>query len=306
MKVNTTIINKQLKKINKEKKENNLKIKKIVKKNLSLKNQKLILNQAQITNKIKKNKQKIIQVKNLVKKYNNLIAVNDINFDVYKGEIFGILGPNGAGKTTTLEIMETILPKTSGKVLIDGMDIDIYPTLIKRIIGIQLQQTGFYPKITLLEMMNLFSSIYNIKLDNKELLKSFNLLEKKDSIVTKLSGGQKQRFAIVLTLISDPKVIFLDEPTTGLDPQARRRIWEIIINLKKKGKTIVLTTHYMDEAQELCDRIAIMDNGKILQTNTAKGYIQELLKRGFEKPQITLKANLEDVFLDLTGKKLRD
>jgi ABC-2 type transport system ATP-binding protein len=251
-------------------------------------------------------KRPIIQVKDLVKQYGNLTAVDSLSLEVFRGEVFGILGPNGAGKTTTLEIIETILQKTSGSVLVDGLDIDIYPEQVKSIIGIQLQHTGFYPKLNLIEILELFGDIYNMEVAAVRLLKLVNLEDKAKNFVDQLSGGQKQRFSLATTLVSDPAVIFLDEPTTGLDPQARRNLWDIIKNLKKEGKTVILTTHYMDEAQELCDRIAIMDSGKIIEINTAEGFIKELLSRGFTKPMPKLEANLEDVFLDLTGRQWRD
>jgi ABC-2 type transport system ATP-binding protein len=253
-----------------------------------------------------KNKRPIIQVKNLVKNYGEFKAVQEISFEVKKGEIFGILGPNGAGKTTTLEIIETLTPKTSGQVLIDGLDIEIYPQQVKKIIGIQLQSGGFISSLTLVEHLELFAALYDVRVDPMAILDGVNLKDKSGSKVDQLSGGQKQRFSIASTLVADPLVVFLDEPTTGLDPQARRNLWDMILELKQKGKTIVLTTHYMDEAEVLCDRIAIMDGGRILEINTAEGFIQELLARGFQRPQPKLGATLEDVFLDLTGKTLRE
>ncbi len=248
----------------------------------------------------------IIQVRNLVKNYGDTEAVRDISFNVKKGEIFGILGPNGAGKTTTLEIIETILPKTNGEVIIDGFDIDIYSKHVKKMIGVQLQQAGFLPNITLHELIGLFADIYNTKVDPKKMLKSVSLWNKSNSTTDELSSGQRQRFSVALTLVADPVIVFLDEPTTGLDPQARRNLWDMILDLKDKGKTIVMTTHYMDEAEALCDRIAIMDSGKILEINTAQGFIENLVAKGFSRPQPKLGATLEDVFLDMTGKKLRD
>lgn len=259
-----------------------------------------------ILQKNTKKERPAIQVKNLVKKYGNFIAVNDISFEVKKGEIFGILGPNGAGKTTILEVIETLTPKTQGYVSIDGLDIDIYPNQIKQIIGVQLQNSGFLPRINLVETLQLYADIYNVKIDPLKLLKSVNLLDKSQSYPQTLSGGQRQRFSIATTIVADPLIIFLDEPTTGLDPQARRNLWDIIRSLKERGKTVVITTHYMDEAEILCDRIAIMDGGKILEINTAEGFINSLLERGFERPKPKLGATLEDVFLDLTGKTLRD
>jgi len=248
----------------------------------------------------------IIQVRNLVKKYGDITAVKGISFEVSRGEIFGILGPNGAGKTTTLEIIETILPKTSGEVIIDGLDIDLYSTQIKKIIGIQLQSPDFLPNLNLQELISLFSDIFNTQVNIKKLLKKVNLWNKAKSTVNELSSGQKQRFSVALALVGEPQIVFLDEPTTGLDPQARHNLWDLILELKSQGKTIVMTTHYMDEAETLCDRIAIMDAGKILEINTAQGFIEKLLAKGFTRAQPKFGATLEDVFLDMTGKKLRD
>jgi ABC-2 type transport system ATP-binding protein len=250
-------------------------------------------------------KRPIIQVKKLIKKYGKFKALDSVSFEVYKGEVFGILGPNGAGKTTTLEIIETILPKTSGYVAIDGLNIDVYSEYIKRTIGVQLQTESFFSKLSLVEILSLFSDIYDVKADVYDILESVGLKDKAKETVDRLSGGQKQRFSIASTLVADPILIFLDEPTTGLDPQGRRNIWDMVLDLKERGKTIVLTTHYMDEAEQLCDRIAIMDSGKILEINTAENFIKELLDRGFTKPQPKLGATLEDVFLDLTGKQWR-
>ena len=248
----------------------------------------------------------IIQVRNLVKKYGDITAVKGISFEVRRGEIFGILGPNGAGKTTTLEIIETILPKTSGEVIIDGLDIDLYSTQIKKIIGIQLQSPDFLPNLNLQELISLFSDIFNTQVNIKKLLKKVNLWNKAKSTVNELSSGQKQRFSVALALVGEPQIVFLDEPTTGLDPQARHNLWDLILELKSQGKTIVMTTHYMDEAETLCDQIAIMDAGKILEINTAQGFIEKLLAKGFTRAQPKFGATLEDVFLDMTGKKLRD
>lgn len=248
----------------------------------------------------------IIEVKNLTKKYAGQKAVNNISFEVKKGEIFGILGPNGAGKTTTLEMIETLRPIDSGTVTIDGLDVAKNPRKIKEIIGVQLQSSAFLKKLTLIDQLNLFSGIYGADINTKELLSRFDLWEKRKAFVENLSGGQKQRFSIATALINTPKVLFLDEPTTGLDPQARRNLWELIKDIKKRGITIILTTHYMDEAELLCDRLAIMDGGKIIATGSPHQLIKELLGRGFEKEQIEEKANLEDVFIDLTGKDLRE
>lgn len=248
----------------------------------------------------------IIQVKNLVKKYDELTAVNGISFDVYKGEIFGLLGPNGAGKTTTLEIMETLREKTSGEVLLDGLSIDKDQDQIKKIIGVQLQSAGYYPNLSLTELLELFAGLYNVHHNTKQMLKLVDLEEKSKAKYKELSGGQKQRFSICTTLINDPKIVFLDEPTTGLDPQARRNLWELIREIKSKGTTIMLTTHYMDEAEILCDRVGIIDNGKIISIDTPDRLIDDLVNSGFERPKQMKLASLEDVFLHLTGKEMRD
>lgn len=252
------------------------------------------------------NKEVIIKVTDLVKKYDELTAVNGVSFEVYKGEIFGLLGPNGAGKTTTLEIMETLRTKTSGSITIDGLSVDNNKEEIKKNIGVQLQQSGFYPGLTLTEILKLFGGLYNVEVDCMEILNLVDLKEKAKFKYTKLSGGQQQRFSIATTLINKPKIIFLDEPTTGLDPQARRNLWELIEKIRKEGTTIVLTTHYMDEAEKLCDRVGIIDKGKIISIDTPDNMIETLLKSGFEPHKQVKKATLEDVFLNFTGKELRD
>ena len=251
-------------------------------------------------------KKKIISVDKLVKKYGNFEAVKSISFDVYEGEIFGLLGPNGAGKSTTLEIIETLRDKTSGSILVDGIDLDKNPSAIKKIIGVQLQTSGFYPGLNLLELIRLFAGLYNKKVDPIELLKKVNLEDKAKNKSKELSGGQKQRFSIATTLINQPKIIFLDEPTTGLDPQARRNLWDLIREIRDNGTTVILTTHYMDEAEQLCDRIAIMDEGRIIKIDSPDKMIDELVESGFERPKQVKAANLEDVFIHLTGREMRD
>lgn len=248
----------------------------------------------------------IIQVKNLVKKYDDLEAVKGISFDVFEGEIFGLLGPNGAGKTTTLEIMETLREKTSGEVIIDNYSVDKDQNKIKKIIGVQLQAAGYYPNLHLNELIELFAGLYNVYANPDEMLQLVNLQDRKKSKFKELSGGQKQRFSICTTLINNPKIVFLDEPTTGLDPQARRNLWELIKSIKGKGTTIMLTTHYMDEAEILCDRVGIIDNGKIITIDTPDNLIDKLVKSGFQKIKKQKDASLEDVFLNLTGHELRD
>lgn len=248
----------------------------------------------------------IIKVDKLVKTYDGNNVVDGVSFEVKKGEIFGILGPNGAGKTTTLEMLEALRPIDGGVSTIDGIDVAKKPKDIKNIIGIQLQSTAFYDKLTLREQLKMFGSLYGRTVDTEALLAKVQLTEKAKNYVEQLSGGQKQRFAIASTLVNNPKVLFLDEPTTGLDPQARRNLWGLIKEIRDEGITILLTTHYMDEAELLCDRLAIMDSGKIITIDTPHNLIQQLLARGFKKEQVVEQANLEDVFIDLTGKAIRD
>lgn len=248
----------------------------------------------------------IIKVDKLVKTYDGNNVVDGVSFEVKKGEIFGILGPNGAGKTTTLEMLEALRPIDGGTATIDGIDVAKKPKDIKNIIGIQLQSTAFYDKLTLREQLKMFGSLYGRTVDTEALLAKVQLTEKAKNYVEQLSGGQKQRFAIASTLVNNPKVLFLDEPTTGLDPQARRNLWDLIEEIRDEGITILLTTHYMDEAELLCDRLAIMDSGKIITIDTPHNLIQQLLARGFKKEQVVEQANLEDVFIDLTGKAIRD
>ena len=243
----------------------------------------------------------IISVRNLVKKYGSFEAVKGISFDVYKGEIFGLLGPNGAGKTTTLEIMETLRPKTSGEVFIDGLAVNDHANQIKQLIGVQLQASGFYPALNLKELIALFAGLYNRQVDDMEILKSVGLEEKAKAKFKELSGGQKQRFSIATTLINQPKIIFLDEPTTGLDPQARRNLWQLIRDVRDKGTTVVITTHYMDEAEELCERVAIMESGNIIALDSPHALIDKLIATGFERKKNVKTATLEDVFLNIAG-----
>ncbi|HEX2631080.1 MAG TPA: ABC transporter ATP-binding protein [Chitinophagaceae bacterium] len=251
-------------------------------------------------------KKKIISVTNLVKNYGQFSAVKGISFDVYEGEIFGLLGPNGAGKSTTLEIIETLREKTSGKVIVDGLDLDTQPGEIKKIIGVQLQTSGYYPGLNLLQLIELFCGLYNRDVNPMELLEMVNLKDKAKSQFKSLSGGQKQRFSVATTLINDPRIIFLDEPTTGLDPQARRSLWELVSNIRKRGTTVIITTHYMDEAEFLCDRVAIIDAGTIIELDSPDKLIDDLVATGFERPKEVKKANLEDVFINKTGHSLRE
>lgn len=300
----------------------------------------------------------MIQVTDLKKAYGSLQAVDGVSFVVQEGEIFGLLGPNGAGKTTTIEMMEGLREIDQGEVRIDKYSVTKERDKIRSIIGVQLQSTSLFDLLTVGEMLKMYGSFYKHSLSVEHILSQMNLEEKKNDYVKGLSGGQKQRLAIGLALIHDPKVIFLDEPTTGLDPQARRSLWDIVLQLKEQGKTILLSTHYMEEAHVLCDRLAIMDQGKIMALDTPDRLIaslnmesaiqfqwgEELLpianitgvtKTTRIKDQIVLytenlqesltalvrwaddadqtlydlqtrRATLEDVFLQLTGRSLRE
>jgi ABC-2 type transport system ATP-binding protein len=248
----------------------------------------------------------LLVVQDLRKKYGDFEAVKGINFSVHKGEVFGILGPNGAGKTTTLEMIEGLRPLTDGAITLDGLDIERSPYKVKERIGIQLQSSAFFPNLKLIELLELFNDLYGQNSDPMELLREVGLEEKAGAYAKELSGGQKQRFSIATTLVNKPVAIFLDEPTTGLDPQARRHLWDLIQQIQKKGTTVILTTHYMEEAQVLCDRVAIMDEGKIIALDTPAKLIQALLDRGFKPRTKVQAATLEDVFIDITGKELRD
>ncbi len=206
----------------------------------------------------------VIQVDGLTKRYDDLTAVDDISFSVKRGEIFGILGPNGAGKTTTLECIEGIVEPTSGRTLVLGLDTRAEPQEVKQRIGVQLQASAYFDHLTLKEILDLFARFYKRSAPPAELLERVALQGRAGATVAKLSGGQRQRFTIAAALINDPEVVFLDEPTTGLDPQARRSLWDFVLAMNEQGRTIVLTTHYMEEAEFLCHRVAIMDGGKIV------------------------------------------
>jgi len=248
----------------------------------------------------------IVSVSNLTKKYGKKTVVKGISFDVKKGEVFGILGPNGAGKTTTLEMLETLRPIDNGSATLDGIDITKNPEQIKSLIGVQPQAPSFEEKTKLTELIQFFASTYGEKVNPRKFLKDLQLEDKANSYVEQLSGGQRQRFSIAAALVHGPKVFFLDEPTTGLDPQARRNLWGLIKQVRDRGVTVIMTTHYMEEAALLCDRVAVMDNGKIIAMDTPKNLVATLLKKGFKKTVAVEQADLEDVFIDLTGKALRD
>jgi len=302
----------------------------------------------------------VLEVRGLTKKYGDVIAVNEVSFEIEEGEIFGLLGPNGAGKTTSVELIEGLRKPDSGFVRVCGINASQGTDKVKEIIGVQLQITTLYDKIRIGEVIDLFGGYYQKSLPTAQVLDGVSLSDKRDSFVETLSGGQRQRLALALALINDPEVLFLDEPTTGLDPQARRNVWDIVGRLREQGKTIILTTHYMEEAERLCDRIGIMDQGKIialdaprdliakqnlesavelissngvseevfhkipkvskvtqdedrliLHTKEASSVLTELIRlsegNGLNLESISVRrATLEDVFLELTGKKLRE
>jgi ABC-2 type transport system ATP-binding protein len=243
----------------------------------------------------------ILQVENLVKRYGDVEAVRSVSFNVEEGEVFGLLGPNGAGKTSTIEIMEGLRTPDSGRVSVCGLDPQKNPQELKHQIGAALQATSLPDKLRVIEALRLFASFYRRHRNPEELLKRFGLEEKRNTFYSQLSGGQKQRLALAMALINDPKVLFFDEPTAGLDPQVRREIYDIIEELRREKKTIVMTTHYIEEAERLCDRVAIVDHGTVIALGTPR----ELKERSGDKtrlevrlarpePQETLK-NLEGV-----------
>lgn len=240
--------------------------------------------------------QNIIEVTDLRKTYGDFVAVGGISFSVREGETFGILGPNGAGKTTTLEMIEGLKRPSGGTVVLDGHNVERETDTVKGLIGVQLQASSFFEGLNLLELVDTFAALYGRRVNAMGLLEEVQLTDKARQQVKELSGGQKQRLSIAIGLVNDPKVLFLDEPTTGLDPQARRNLWDLIETIKKRGTTVVLTTHYMDEAQVLCDRIAIMDHSKIVALDTVPNLLA----------MVGPDATMEDVFLKLTGSELRD
>ena len=220
-----------------------------------------------------------IRVHDLRKHYGATRAVDGISFDVQVGEVFGLLGPNGAGKTTTVEILEGLRRSDSGEATVLGIDASRSPDALKPRIGVALQTASLYPKLTVTEVLDLFRSFYSRHgQTTADLIDRFDLGEKRSSQTRELSGGQRQRLAVALALVNDPELVFLDEPTTGLDPAARRSLWEVVLDLKRQGRTVVLTTHYMEEAEVLCDRLAIMDHGRILEAGTVKELVGQHFK----------------------------
>ena len=252
----------------------------------------------------------IIKATSLVKTYKDsedskksFNAVDGISLSINAGDIYGILGPNGAGKTTTLEMLEGLKDIDGGTAFINSIDVSNNPYEVKQIIGVQLQANEYFDNMTLSELLNLFSALYSSTNNPRDLLKKVNLEDKANAKANELSGGQKQRFSIACALVNNPLVLFLDEPTTGLDPQAKRSLWDLVLDLNKTGMTIVLTTHNMEEAETLCQRIAIMDFGKIIAEDTPQNLI---LQHAPVKEREIIRGNMEDVFIALTGHGLRD
>jgi ABC-2 type transport system ATP-binding protein len=302
----------------------------------------------------------VIEVDKLCKTYGDIKAVNNVSLTVVQGEIFGMLGPNGAGKTTTMEIVEGLRPADSGSVSVLGMDIKQRSRRIKASIGVQLQTTSLYPRLKVYEVLDLFGSFFPKALPYDELIKLVDLEDSRNKLCINLSGGQQQRLSIALALVNDPQILFLDEPTSGLDPQARHNIWDVIKLQREKGKTIFLTTHYMEEAERLCERVAIIDHGELIATDrpdrlVSQHFSEEAIEFQLDQPpgdevlrqlagatnvvtengKVTVysgsvpatisalmemakqrdmkltdlyvrRATLEDVFLKLTGRRIRD
>ncbi len=231
----------------------------------------------------------VVSVVDLHKSYGSVRAVDGVSFEMTQGEVFGLLGPNGAGKTTTIEMLEGLLKPDSGSANVLGIDVTRHPEALKERIGVQLQTASLYPNLTVVELIDLFGSFYAKRRPTKELISELGLDEREVALSRELSGGQRQRLSIALALVNDPELIFLDEPTTGLDPQGRRSLWEHIEALRKQGRTILLTTHYMEEAEQLCDRVAIMDHGQILEMGT----VNELVTRHFRERTVRFETRSE-------------
>lgn len=237
-----------------------------------------------------------VEINHLLKRYGALTAVDDVSFDVRRGEIFGLLGPNGAGKTTVVECIEGLRAPDAGEIRVLDYDARRDPRPIKEQIGIQLQTTGLYPKLTVREVIDLFGSFYARRLPTAQVIGMTGLNERQMARVQQLSGGQKQRLSVALALVNDPALLFLDEPTTGLDPQARRNLWDVIQELQQKGKTVLMTTHYLEEAEQLCDRVAVMDHGKIIALDEPEALVRANFREQaieFESPRQPPAATLQ-------------
>ena len=248
----------------------------------------------------------VISVSDLHRSYGAVEAVRGVSFAVEQGQVFGLLGPNGAGKTTILETLEGLRPVQRGEVTVNGVDVGREPYRVRRMVGVQLQQAAFFDHLNLEELLRLFGELYETGADTGALLDLVGLGHRARSLAKTLSGGQRQRFSIATALVNDPSVVFLDEPTSGLDPQARRRLWEIVRSLRGRGRTVVLTTHYSEEAEALCDRVGILDEGRLIALDSPRNLVRALLDRGFKSEVEVVPATLEDVYLDLTGRDIRE
>ncbi len=265
-----------------------------------------------------------LHVENLVKAYGSVRAVDGLTFTVHAGEIFGLLGPNGAGKTTTLSVLQGLRPPDSGTVTVLGQPFAPGAADLKRRLGVQLQRTSLLPDLTALQQVLLFARLYGRQLNRAnalQLLERVSLADKARALPARLSGGQQQRLALALALVNDPEIVFLDEPTAGLDPQARHNLWDLVRGLKTEGRTLILTTHYIEEAQALADRVGILDHGRLLALDTPAALIARLNGNGHSEAAASAEPttpssvpaaphwrapNLEDVFLELTGRALRE
>jgi ABC-2 type transport system ATP-binding protein len=248
-----------------------------------------------------------LRVQRLKKAYDDVVAVDGLDLQVHAGECFGLLGPNGAGKTTTIEICEGLLSPDSGNVEVLGRTWESNANELRELLGIQLQDTQLTEKLTVDETLTFFQSFYKEARDVGEVIDNVELGEKRNSRVGTLSGGQKQRLAVACALVGNPQLLFLDEPTTGLDPQSRRQLWELIEGFQAEGRTIVLTTHYMEEAERLCDRVAIVDHGHVIALGTPRELMESIDVSHLPPPEPRkTSATLEDVFVSLTGRTLRD
>jgi len=248
-----------------------------------------------------------IHVEHLHKAYGNVRAVDDLSFSVYRGEIFGLLGPNGAGKTTTLGILQGLRRADAGRVTVLGQELATHAQAVKRCIGVQLQRTSLLPDLTALQQVELFAHLYGRQINRASalaLLERVSLAEKANALPAKLSGGQQQRLALALALVNDPEIVFLDEPTAGLDPQARRNLWDLVRGLGAEARTVILTTHYIEEAEALCHRVGILDSGRLIALDTPPALRERIAATSAAPHGRAL--NLEEVFLQLTGRALRE
>jgi ABC-2 type transport system ATP-binding protein len=248
----------------------------------------------------------LIRVRDLHRSYGGVEAVRGVSFDVEHGEVFGLLGPNGAGKTTILETIEGLRPVQRGQVVVNDVDVAREPARVSRMIGVQLQQVAFFDRLTLEELLRLFADLYESRADLGGLLESVGLTRQRGMEARRLSGGQRQRFSIATALVNEPVAVFLDEPTSGLDPQSRRGVWDLVRDLRRRDLAVVLTTHYIEEAEALCDRVAILDEGRLIALDTPQRMVAELVATGFRRDVEPAPATLEDVYLQLTGRQIRD